>query len=80
MNQWTVPLELNGGIEYWNDLKNRKLLSSVLHEIYNHQFVANSQQNAWKYPFLGVANPTVTGFYKFYGGGEALSMNGRSPL
>ena len=20
MNQWTVPLEWNGGMEYWNDL------------------------------------------------------------
>ena len=27
MNQWTVPLEWNGGMEYWNDLE--KLVASL---------------------------------------------------
>ena len=25
MNQWTVPLEWNGGMEYWNDLWHFKI-------------------------------------------------------
>ena len=30
MNQWTVPLEWNGGMEYWNDLWHFKINLEVI--------------------------------------------------
>lgn len=30
MDQWTVPLEWNGGIEYWNEILVQRFMSQLL--------------------------------------------------